>query len=561
AFILFRYADHLAAGLGIVFNPKGPPAEGATDFLWLVLLAGFVKLGWDVALAAALLNAAGSSLIVWLLCKLAMRHRTGFPEYGFALLAALCVPWIGGAHAGCDGFSAQLYCGLVALTFYVCTDEPALATRSAPWLAFVLGLFRPDGVVIGGGFCALLLARVVRAPALRRIFVWQLAMVISLGLAYFVWRWRYFGELLPLPLYVKSRGGRLLPGLDENVRWLKHGTGPLPLFIASAGLVVALVHKGFGLARTRLLIYGVLPMLGLLVALAFAQQTQNVDFRFQAPVLTVLLVATVALATELGASGERVRVSSLVLCLAALAPALYTGRVVWDIDYMDSFAVRFGQTLRHGSLALTEAGRIAYWTDASVHDLVGLNTRDTALRPATVAYIEALTPDVVMYHLAGTVELNELTVLGGSRESALLRIDPKSFPGATTEKYQRYLRDLGSYDALDVPQHRVAAVTLSRYLARQPDFDVYALYYGGDFRHVFAFRRDRPYSASLARLVHDAARAPYVSYAQAKQLRHEPSACRFMRWLTERVGAPVLGLPAPPDCRTHTKAGNGSGGA
>ena len=39
AFIWFRYAQNLAAGHGITFNPEGPRAEGYTGFLWLWVMA------------------------------------------------------------------------------------------------------------------------------------------------------------------------------------------------------------------------------------------------------------------------------------------------------------------------------------------------------------------------------------------------------------------------------------------------------------------------------------------------------------------------------------------
>src|SRR6516225_9798343 len=67
AFILFKYARNVAASEGIVYYPGGPHAEGATDFGWMLLLAGAVRVGADVALAAAVLNAAGffvASLLV-----------------------------------------------------------------------------------------------------------------------------------------------------------------------------------------------------------------------------------------------------------------------------------------------------------------------------------------------------------------------------------------------------------------------------------------------------------------------------------------------------------------
>src|SRR3989442_1472314 len=39
SFISFRYARHLAAGRGLVWNP-GERVEGYTNFLWVILMAG-----------------------------------------------------------------------------------------------------------------------------------------------------------------------------------------------------------------------------------------------------------------------------------------------------------------------------------------------------------------------------------------------------------------------------------------------------------------------------------------------------------------------------------------
>src|SRR5258708_25503563 len=61
AYILFGYVSRFVAGQGIVFYPGGPHAEGATDFLWFVALSALHRLGIDIALAAALLNAAGGA--------------------------------------------------------------------------------------------------------------------------------------------------------------------------------------------------------------------------------------------------------------------------------------------------------------------------------------------------------------------------------------------------------------------------------------------------------------------------------------------------------------------
>src|SRR2546426_6673593 len=42
SFISFRYARHLAEGHGLVWNP-GDRVEGYTNFLWVVLMAGGVR--------------------------------------------------------------------------------------------------------------------------------------------------------------------------------------------------------------------------------------------------------------------------------------------------------------------------------------------------------------------------------------------------------------------------------------------------------------------------------------------------------------------------------------
>src|SRR5438552_4560056 len=47
-FISFRYAEHLAAGLGLVFNP-GERVEGFSNPLWTLLLSQLVRAGWNRA--------------------------------------------------------------------------------------------------------------------------------------------------------------------------------------------------------------------------------------------------------------------------------------------------------------------------------------------------------------------------------------------------------------------------------------------------------------------------------------------------------------------------------
>ena len=107
AYILFRYAEHLADGHGIVFNIGGPRTEGATDFLWLLLVSGLTAAGLDVAVAALVLNSLGAGLTGGLLAHTVLaapglpprRAREGL--LGVPLLVAL----FHGAAAAYVGFS------------------------------------------------------------------------------------------------------------------------------------------------------------------------------------------------------------------------------------------------------------------------------------------------------------------------------------------------------------------------------------------------------------------------------------------------------------------------
>jgi hypothetical protein len=152
AFILFRYAEHLAAGHGIVFNAGGPQVEGATDFLFLVWLAGLVRIGFDVAVGALLLNTLASGAIGLVLARLHRRENDKAVAGLVGLLLASAVPFLAGAHASYDGFGTQAYCALAVCAYGALVQRSERALVWLTYLALALGLFRPDGVILGVGF-------------------------------------------------------------------------------------------------------------------------------------------------------------------------------------------------------------------------------------------------------------------------------------------------------------------------------------------------------------------------------------------------------------------------
>jgi CubicO group peptidase (beta-lactamase class C family) len=557
AYILFRYVENVAAGAGIVYNPGGPRAEGATDFLWLALLSALRWLGVDVALAALLLNALGAGSAA-ILCARAI------PACGSArgmLLA--CIPLLlvcNAALASYVGFSAMLYSALFLAALALAVEASDRRLLALPVLGLVIALFRPDGVVVGIAFAALGLVRARRAKLVRGYVATLVASSVAGG-TYAIWRYLYFGLPLPLPLYVKSVGApsawlaklpalaAALPGFDENVRWLLGAFTPLPLVVAALGLAAWARTE-----RTTRLLAASIPASLLLVELCFAQQSQNVAFRFQAPLFVVLFYALLQLATWTleDLASPRARAAVVALVLAALAvPALGGARALEsllqnrDRSYLQTYAARLAPLVAaHEVLATTEAGQLGYWSRGRVADVVGLNEPRFARTPVSSLDLERLDPPVLMFHHGNLLDSDALARLAGSDSLVTLdasRLRERSMPAPLTGT-------------------RRAARAMIAYLAASDRYEVLAIDERGArrFKHIWAFRRDWPQRSCALALLREALEPQsYASYLALRTStgRRRTSACstgdaltsshRRIEPETPRSVAVPLGLAGP----------------
>lgn len=400
AYILYTYAEHLAQGHGIAYYAGGEPAEGATDFLWMMALAALRMAGVDVAIGAALLNGLG----IGLLCLVLLRYAAwpSFPlasgVLGAGLTALVIVSPL--TVASLAGFSTALYCAAALVAFHVYFAAPPAGGRWLPWLALLLGLIRPDGVILGAGFC--LLGLLDRRGAERRRFLVHAGAAALVGAVYFAWRWRYFGQVLPLPLLVKSSAENALPGLLDNLRWLRHGW----ILVCFALLALPLLSRD----RHRYLA-AFLPALLLLAALSFAKQSQNFFGRFQGPAMAAAMAGFAVFLNRFLVESPR----GLRLALALAVPLGCAGSFAWDsvkgVGYLrnDDYINYLPFLLRpavpsDACIALTEAGRLAHWLDGTKVDLVGLNTPHTAVHKVDPTYLEDLSPDLLFVHTSGTLQ-------------------------------------------------------------------------------------------------------------------------------------------------------------
>jgi hypothetical protein len=468
AYILFIFAENLVDTGRISFYAGGPPAEGATDFLWMLAVAALYATGITSALATQLLNAAG----VWVISFLLMRACIDRGAVIAGTIFALGVPLTGFVQAGYVGFSAPLYCALVLVTFVLVAEGASARLHWVPVLGLILGLFRPDGVLMAVGFW--LVALTLCPATLRRRYLTYSAAVFALGLSYFMWRWSYFGEFLPLPLYVKSAVDGDMIGLSDTLIWLIGQSGYGLMAIGFLALV-SQTPRRFAAA--------VLPVALLIAALAFAHTSQNISLRFQAPGGVVVYYLAALFFYSWKANGSPLRqviliaAAVIVLFQSALSDIrnwtrLATGDQVGS--YIDVFPVLLADAWDDDQvIALTEAGRLAYWMPGRKVDLVGLNTAYPARFGADAAYIERLSPDLIFFHTAHTTSFPcadpSFCVIDSPRFNSL--VAGVDLPTASDVTLRTLRAPLAIYEFLN---------------GHGDDYRIYAVSYFGKFNHVYA---------------------------------------------------------------------------
>ena len=136
AVILYEYAKNFAQSGLITYGGASHPIEGATDFLWMVVIAFFKVLG---------INEFGTALIINFLCLAFMASL--FRESIEKLLvgaAFLLTPFL---YSSLSGFSTITFSALYVIAIKLLLDRSKYLYVSI----LLLCLVRPDGVVWGAG--------------------------------------------------------------------------------------------------------------------------------------------------------------------------------------------------------------------------------------------------------------------------------------------------------------------------------------------------------------------------------------------------------------------------
>jgi len=215
AFISFRYADNLAHGSGLVFNPGQERVEGYTNFLWVLLLAFFRVPGLkpeSVSITLSLLATVG----LWaIMVAYVVKFR---PESGNEWIPLVPLSLLGATRSvavwSTGGLETRLFELLILAGVFRLLLEIETLRRGEeaprPWsfLLFALAtLTRPDGLLMSSAAYAAAGSALLRVPR-RTLWRWAAGASAYLFLVggHFLFRQLYYGRWLPNTYYAKVGG-------------------------------------------------------------------------------------------------------------------------------------------------------------------------------------------------------------------------------------------------------------------------------------------------------------------------------------------------------------------
>lgn len=398
--ISWRYARHLADGHGLTWNLEGPPVEGYSNFLWVLMIAVPGIFGTDVALASKILGMLlGCGNIVLFAVIL---HRM-FGEYRF-----WCIPlWIVAATPewtmwSLSGLEIALYgtfllIALLAFSHYHSRRSKLLSVSLAG-----LTLTRPEGFAVGaillGTWLFMMRGESVRA---RWRIIQMPATVLALTFAgLVVFRLWYFGYPMPNTVYAKISS--LWHSHAQVLNWAWFA---LP-FVAAWIVAFALRLKG-GSVSTYALPDG--EYVPLVIALATAvthtlitlpvHPVMNFLHRYHIAFLPFWLLP-VPLAMQFLAR-SRVAVPWLAAGLVVIWslqgwPAVHVRYQVEEYQKRVQRCIADGLRELPGTptVAIGDAGLIPYWTDLPTIDVWGLCDVEIAREKSRQIAVMKRAPDV-----------------------------------------------------------------------------------------------------------------------------------------------------------------------
>lgn len=485
AAMLMRYSQNVAQGHGIVFNIGQAPVDGATDFLFMAVLAAVSKTGLSLENSVYVLGLV-CHLLTTLLMYETIRRVAGASRW-MASVSALFLALGPGLDYVNMGFGTPFFAVFAALTwrFALCIAQQEMpSSGSAVAFAFsglLLGLVRPEGVLLALFMLFGLLYFRGLSHARPAVLAF-LGIFGILGGAFFLWRWHYFGYPLPNPFYKKGGGHFYLSGLHESLHYV--------LLMNSVFLLGLLAGLGFKETRRRAL-FALIPITGFTAVWVLLSNEMNHAGRFQYALYPVVLMSWPFVYAQ-GLQSPRVPVwkslnkkiqaataipfaAVLLLSLGYQHQQLHHEallRSYHDMNYDVALALK-PYSSNDYTIATTEGGIVPLYSHWQAIDLWGLNDQWIAHHTyVSAAYLDRFRPEVIEIH----------------GPPALMPQDMKGRP--IRDIPQQWLVMVGLLNQYVKDRHYV--------VARRFDDTSFRSHYSTGFTYAYYVRPDFPQSREIA---------------------------------------------------------------
>lgn len=423
SYISLRYAKNLVEHGTLAINPGQPAEEGYSNFLLVLIEALFLKLGVQkVLLIPRLVGILSGVLGIWMTYKISdrimgdeMRVLSYLPSLALAVSAPYIVWSIGGLETVLFVFLV-----LAGAYYYILSIDTGELKHCllSDFFNFMAILCRPEGILFWVlGYLYIIFLR--KKPVLGQRFKSFLLSSIFIA-GYFLWKYFYFGDFLPLTFYAKYNSmsiSLLLGGMLRYVMFLKVNLNFLYFLLFLFAIPASIKNRSYPMIYliVLLVIYSVY-----LISLGPTVFMDHV-YRMFVPMIPLLYIV--------GTYGYHQLIKTMpkyqytmkhgllgLIVIAQLAAGGYKIYYVWNVDFeweelplpMSVYVERYsdweeiGKWIKNivppgSKVAIGDLGAVAYFSDLKIIDTWSLTDKKLVqLRREQLKYV------------AGSPESNEL---------------------------------------------------------------------------------------------------------------------------------------------------------